>query len=114
MRRIAHRILVQIIMVLSLCLLTPDAVFAQTAEPQTAEIQTHETQTIQVGYYEDGDYMSLNQQGEYVGYNIEFLQEIAKQSGLRFEIVDAGSWNAAYHMPVSYTHLMAWTEPPWP
>lgn len=100
MRRIAHRILVQIIMVLSLCLLTPDAVFAQTAEPQTAEIQTHETQTIQVGYYEDGDYMSLNQQGEYVGYNIEFLQEIAKQSGLRFEIVDAGSWNAAYHMLV--------------
>lgn len=55
---------------------------------------------IKVGYYEDGDYMSRNQYGEYVGYNIEYLQKIAKQSGLRFEIIDAVSWNAAYEMLV--------------
>lgn len=57
-------------------------------------------ETVRVGYYEDGDYMSRNQQGEYVGYNIEYLQEIAKQSGYHFEIVDAQSWTAAYDMLV--------------
>ncbi|MCH1983038.1 EAL domain-containing protein [Ruminococcus sp. OA3] len=58
------------------------------------------TETVKVGYYEDGDYMSLNQQGEYVGYNIEYIQELAKNSDLQFEIVDTGSWNAAYDMLV--------------
>lgn len=67
---------------------------AVSAEEQEAE-------TVRVGYYEDGDYMSLNQQGEYVGYNIEYIQELAKQSGLKFEIVDTGSWSAAYDMLVS-------------
>ena len=37
---------------------------------------------IKVGYYEDGDYMSKSQSGEYSGYNIEYLQKISKQSGL--------------------------------
>lgn len=62
--------------------------------------ETQDLGIIKVGYYEDGDYMSVNQQGEYVGYNIEYLQKIAKQSGLRFEIIDAVSWNAAYEMLV--------------
>lgn len=35
-----------------------------------------------VGYYEDGDYMYHNAQGEYEGYNFEFLQEVSKLSGL--------------------------------
>ena len=30
---------------------------------------------IKVGYYEDGDYMSKSQSGEYSGYNIEYLQK---------------------------------------
>ena len=42
---------------------------------------------IKVGYYEDGDYMSKSQSGEYSGYNIEYLQKISKQSGLPFEKV---------------------------
>lgn len=58
-------------------------------------------ETIRVGYYEDGDYMARNQQGEYVGYNIEYLQEISKQSGFKFEIIDTGSWSAAYDMLVN-------------
>lgn len=41
---------------------------------------------IKVGYYEDGDYMSKSQSGEYSGYNIEYLQKISKQSGLPFEM----------------------------
>lgn len=56
------------------------------------------SEPVRVGYYEDGDYMSLNQHGEYVGYNIEYIQELAKQTGLPFEMVDAGSWTAAYGM----------------
>ena len=42
---------------------------------------------IKVGYYEDGDYMSKSQSGEYSGYNIEYLQKISKQSGLPFEML---------------------------
>lgn len=57
-----------------------------------------EKDTVLVGYYEDGDYMSRNQNGDYAGYNIEYLQEYAKQSGMEFEIVDAGSWTNAYDM----------------
>lgn len=55
---------------------------------------------IKLGYYEDGDYMSKSQSGEYSGYNIEYLQKISKQSGLPFEMVDIASWNAAYDMLV--------------
>ncbi len=69
-------------------------------EPADAFAEDQGTETVKVGYYEDGDYMSCNPQGEYAGYNIEFLQELSKQSGLQFEIVDAGSWNAAYSMLV--------------
>lgn len=57
-----------------------------------------DVQPIKVGYYEDGDYMSKSQSGEYTGYNIEYLQKIAKQSGLPFEMVDIPSWNTAYDM----------------
>ena len=69
---------------------------------QTPSIFSQEKQetTIKVGYYEDGDYMSKNQQGEYVGYNIEYLQEISKQSGIHFEIVDTKSFTVAYEMLV--------------
>lgn len=78
-----------IALVLAVWILAPLIVFASPAETHT---------TIRVGYYEDGDYMSRNQQGEYVGYNIEFLQEISKHSGLSFEIVDTKSWPDAYRM----------------
>ncbi len=64
--------------------------------PAAALAKEQESETVRFGYYEDGDYMSRNQQGEYVGYNIEFMQELAKQSGLKFEIVDCVSWSATY------------------
>ena len=88
MKTTKKRLIIQwIAAVLAICLLMPIAAFAATLDRQT---------TIRVGYYEDGDYMSKNQQGEYVGYNIEFLQEIAKYSGLVFEIIDMKSWTEAY------------------
>lgn len=86
--KINIRIFAIILMGFALFILQLPTVYAQEAK----------TETIRVGYYEDGDYMSRNQQGEYVGYNIEYLQEIAKQSGYQFEIVDAQSWTAAYDM----------------
>lgn len=51
-----------------------------------------------VGYYEDGDYMRRNRDGEFIGFNIEFMQEISKYSGLRFRMVDCVSWKNALSM----------------
>lgn len=51
-----------------------------------------------VGYYEDGDYMYHNAQGEYEGYNFEFLQEVSKLGGLSYEVVDSSSWQEAFQL----------------
>lgn len=51
-----------------------------------------------VGYYEDGDYMYHNAQGEYEGYNFEFLQEVSKLGGLSYEVVDSSSWQEAFSL----------------
>ena len=48
--------------------------------------------SIRVGYYEDGDYMSRGRSAEYIGFNIEFLQKLAKVGGMRYEMLDEGSW----------------------
>lgn len=88
MKALLKRLMVLIMAYLLIVLWTPSAVCA--AEP--------DTRIVIVGYYEDGDYMTKNQQGEYVGFNIEFLQELAKQSDIQFEFVDAVSWPGAYEM----------------
>lgn len=53
--------------------------------------------SVRVGYYEDGDYMSRGRAAEYIGFNIELLQKLAKVGGMRYEMVDAGSWENAWH-----------------
>lgn len=53
---------------------------------------------IRVGYYEDGDYMSMDSSGDYVGYNFEYLQQIAKYTGWKYEVVDCGSWENSQSM----------------
>lgn len=63
-------------------------------------VSAAESAAARVGYYEDGDYMYYNAQGEYEGYNFEFLQEAAKLSGLQYEVVDAGSWQKAFQLLV--------------
>lgn len=83
-----RRAVILLISLLLLCIVVPLKVSAGETD----------IETVRVGYYEDGDYMSVNQQGEYVGYNIEYIQEFAKQSGIQFEIIDAGSWSKAYEM----------------
>lgn len=61
-------------------------------------VAAEESGIVRVGYYEDGDYMYHNTQGEYEGYNFEFLQEISKLSGLRYDVVDALSWQNALQL----------------
>ncbi|WP_165069416.1 EAL domain-containing protein [Desulfovibrio sp. ZJ200] len=53
---------------------------------------------VRVGYFENGDYMRRNRDGEFIGFNIEFLHEISKFSGLNLHMVDAGSWQHAQAM----------------
>lgn len=53
--------------------------------------------SARVGYYEDGDYMSRGRSSEYIGFNIEFLQKVAKFGGMRYEMVDGGSWENSWH-----------------
>lgn len=60
--------------------------------------RAEDTPSVRVGYYEDGDYMYYNAQGQYEGYNFEFLQEISKLSGLRYEVVDTHSWQNALQL----------------
>ena len=40
-----------------------------------------------VTYFEDGDYMSTDEEGRYVGYNIEYLNEIARYADWTYEYV---------------------------
>lgn len=44
-------------------------------------------EAVRMGFYEDGDYMSRNHSGEYVGFNFEYFQKIAKYAGWNYEIV---------------------------
>lgn len=53
---------------------------------------------VKVGYYDDGDYMSRNENGEYIGFNFEYLQEITKYTNWKYEIVDCKSWENALEM----------------
>ena len=70
--------------ILGLCfLLSP---LPLLAEPEKTE------KAVRVGYYEDGDYMRRTPGGEYVGFNFEYPQEIAKFSGLTYRVVDGVSW----------------------
>lgn len=59
------------------------------------------SEKIRIGYYEDGDYMSRNSNGNYVGFNFEYLQQIAKYTGWDYEIVDAKSFTAAINMLIA-------------
>ena len=59
------------------------------------------SEKVRIGYYEDGDYMSRNSNGNYAGFNFEYLQQIAKYTGWDYEIVDAKSFTSAYDMLIS-------------
>lgn len=55
-------------------------------------------EAVKIGFYEDGDYMSRNKSGEYVGFNFEYFQKITKYAGWKYEVVDGKSWENTLKM----------------
>ena len=51
---------------------------------------------VRVGYYEDGDYMSYDEAGQLVGYNIDYLEELRRYADWTYEYVDFAGWAEAY------------------
>jgi signal transduction histidine kinase/ABC-type amino acid transport substrate-binding protein len=51
--------------------------------------------TVSVGYYRDGDYMSKTADGDYRGYNIDYLYEIAKYANWKLKFVDFRDFETA-------------------
>ena len=51
------------------------------------EFATFGKRVVTVAYFEDGDYMSTDEEGRYVGYNIEYLNEIARYADWTYEYV---------------------------
>ena len=60
------------------------------------EFTTYGERVVTVAYYEDGDYMSLDEEGVHVGYNVDYLDEIARYADWTYEFVDYPSWKEAY------------------
>ena len=59
------------------------------------EFATFGKRVVTVAYFEDGDYMSTDEEGRYVGYNIEYLNEIARYADWTYEYVKYPSWEEA-------------------
>ena len=53
-------------------------------------------QTVTVGYYYDSDYMYKTKAGEYRGFDIEYLYELAKYTGWQYKFVDFDSWDDCF------------------
>lgn len=60
------------------------------------EPAAHGQRVVTVAYYEDGDYMSVDEEGHFAGYNIEYLDEIARYADWTYEFVNYPSWKEAY------------------
>jgi signal transduction histidine kinase/ABC-type amino acid transport substrate-binding protein/ActR/RegA family two-component response regulator len=78
---------------LTVCLLAvllfgwiPAAAFAEETSPQT----------VKVGFYYDSDYFYRDKQGNYCGYDVEYLYELSKYTGWRYRYVRYDSFEDAY------------------
>lgn len=67
----------------------PEAFAESTDDPASKK-------AVSVAYYEDGDYMHRNDDGSYAGYNIDYLNEIARYADWSYEFVDFETWEEAY------------------
>lgn len=47
---------------------------------------------VKVGYFFDGDYMYKDSDGDYYGYNVEYLYEVARFAGWKYTFVDYESF----------------------
>ncbi len=61
-------------------------------------ISVEAKEKLKIGYYEDGDYMSRDKDGSYVGFNFEYLQKITQYAGWEYEVIDGGSWDHTFKM----------------
>ena len=53
-------------------------------------------QFVRVGVYEGGAYQRRDESGNYIGFNIDYLQELAKYAQWEYRFVECGSWENAY------------------
>lgn len=53
---------------------------------------------VRVGFFEFGDYMHRARSGQYQGLIFEFLQEISRTTGMRYNVVDCGNWTRSLQM----------------
>lgn len=81
---------------LALLAASPLATVSSPSAAHADEFSLHGERVVKVAYYEDGDYMSRNEDGMYAGYNIEYLNEIGRYADWAYEYVDFPSWEEAY------------------
>lgn len=84
-----------------LCLLALAVFLYATSETGGSAAYADDTvssdkRVVRVGCYEDGDYMSIDDAGEHIGYNIDYLEEIRRYAGWTYEYVDFAGWADAY------------------
>lgn len=82
-----NRWLKLVIFIMVLCTISGFSTHAENGE-----------QTIKVGYFEGGDFMYKGNSGDYEGFNFEYLYEIAKYTGWKYQVVETGSWEEAWQM----------------
>lgn len=63
----------------------PTPAFADESEPS-------EKRVVRVASYADGDYMSIDKNGEHTGYEVDYFNEIARYANWTYEYVDYPSW----------------------
>lgn len=79
----------------TVCLLACAGASAAPAHAENAA-DSAPGKTVTVAYYEDGDYMLKSDDGTYSGYNIDYLNEIARYADWSYEYVDFDTWEQAY------------------
>lgn len=86
-RKAAHA-LVALMCALALSLLAAPAVFGDEGASPAQRV-------VKVAYYEDGDYLTRNDDGDLAGYNIEYLDEIARYIDWTYEYVEYPGFESA-------------------
>ena len=59
----------------------PTPAFADESAPS-------EKRVVRVASYADGDYMSIDKNGEHTGYEVDYFNEIARYANWTYEYVD--------------------------
>lgn len=74
---------------LAFCSTSDTIAFADDVNP------SQNKRVVRVAYFEDGDYMSVDGAGEYRGYNIDYLDEIARYANWSYEYLNFNGFESA-------------------